>query len=459
MFSNDPLREVTREKISDRHLQAALAKALGTVRDKADAAVHDLADLEKTRELAGQIRTESVRRLLKNLLAFEKKLTESGTRVIWASNAADANEAVLAIAREHGLYKAVFSKSMLGEEIELEHALEEIGVAVTQTDLGERVVQLAGDKPSHITAPILHMSAQHVGRILESTQGMKYTDDATSICKYLAETMRPAFLNAHLGISGVNIGVADSGHCIMVENEGNVRLGYTLPQVHVVLLGIEKLVGTMKDAATLLALLPRLATGQSATSAVSLLSPTPLPGQTRYVVLVDNGRSAVYSAGPHRDLLKCIRCGACMNVCPVYEKVGGHAYDWVYPGPIGIALAPFMAPKEVAASITDLCSLCGACTGACPVKIPLERLIILARGLALELRNPEEVKKERKALSWWQKAMRGGWRYGWSHRIHQWAVRKAPERVKQVEQDVGWSGERQAPAPAPVLFRNLFRKL
>lgn len=459
MFSNDRLRQLTREKLADKALRAALANALGTVRDKSAVALEALADVEQARETASRIRSDSVLRLKDNLETLEAKLKQAGTKVIWASDGEEACAAVLEIAREQGLYKAIFSKSMLGEEIGLEHALVDIGVKVVQTDLGERIVQLAGDRPSHITAPCLHMSAAQVGRVLAGAEGMPYTDDATKICKYMAETMRPVFLDAHLGLSGANLAVARTGHMVMVENEGNVRLGYTLPKVHVVLLGIEKLVSSMQEAGTLLSLLPRMATGQGATSVVSLLAPAPLPGQTRYVVLVDNGRSRVFGAGPHRDLLKCIRCGACMNVCPVYEKVGGHAYGWVYPGPIGIALAPFMAPPEIAAFALDLCALCGACNSVCPVKIPLERLIALGRATAVQFRSPEKVKQERKVLGWWARAMGGAWRYKWSHRLHKLALSKAPESAQRLADSLGWSGERVAPAPAATLFRNLFRKL
>ena len=452
------LRSLTVEKLADEQLQKALQGALHTVRKKSGEVMCHLADREAARDLAGKIRYENVNEMRSNLELFAERAKAGGTHVLWAPSAADARTMVAGIAKEHGVVRAVLSKSMLGEEMEVERALRGAGVNAVQTDLGERVVQLAHEKPSHITAPCLHMSAAQVGNLLSRTTGMEYTDDPSGICKYLAETMRPVFMAAHMGVSGANLAVADSGRLVMVENEGNVRLGYTLPKIHVVLVGIEKVVNTLGEAAVLLSLLPRMATGQAASSYVSLLSPRPLPGQTRYLVLVDAGRSDVFNAGPHRDLLKCIRCGACMNVCPVYEKVGGHAYRWTYPGPIGIALAPFMAPPEVGARVVDLCSLCGACTDACPVRIPLDRLIVLARAVAAGLKPPAEVARERKALKWYSRAMKGRLAYRWSHWGHKLMTRRFPGRLHRVADKLGWAGPRTAPLPAPTLFRKLKRR-
>ena len=451
------LRSLTVEKLADEQLAKALEGALRTVRRKSGEAMDDLADSEAVRDLAGKIRYENVNELRANLELFAERAEAGGSRVLWASTAGEARKLVAGIAKEHGVVKAVLSKSMLGEEIEVEQALRGAGVSAVQTDLGERVVQLAREKPSHITAPCLHMSAAQVAKVLSRTTGMEYTSDPAGICRQLAESMRPVFLAGHLGLSGANLAIADSGRLVMVENEGNVRLGYTLPDVHVVLVGIEKMVSTAAEAAVLLSLLPRMATGQAASSYVSLLSPQPIPGQTRYLVLVDAGRSDVFNAGPHRDLLKCIRCGACMNVCPVYEKVGGHAYRWTYPGPIGIALAPFMAPPEIGARVVDLCSLCGACTEACPVRIPLDRLIVLARAVAAGLKPPAEVARERKALRWYSRAMKGRLAYRWSHWGHRLMTRRFPDRLHRLVDRLGWAGPRTAPLPAPTLFRKLKR--
>ncbi len=452
------VRSLTVEKLADEQLQKALQGALGTVRRKSSEAMDRLGQGEAMRDLAGKIRYENVNEMRTNLELFAQRVEARGTTVLWAPSAGDARTLLAGIAREHGVVKAVLSKSMVGEEIEAEQALRGAGVSPIQTDLGERVVQLAHERPSHITAPCLHMSAAQVGRLLSRTTGMEYTDSPSGICRYLAESMRPVFLSAHMGVSGANLGVADSGKLLMVENEGNVRLGYTLPKLHVVLVGIERLVHTFAEAAVMLSLLPRMATGQPASSYVSLLSPAPPPGQTRYLVLVDNGRSKVFNAGPHRDLLKCIRCGACMNVCPVYEKVGGHAYRWTYPGPIGIALAPFMAPPSVGARVVDLCSLCGACTEACPVRIPLDRLIVQARAAAVALRPAAEVARERKALKWYSRAMKGRLSYRFSHWCHRLLKRKFPDRLEGWGRDMGWAGARTAPSPAATLFRKLLRK-
>ncbi len=444
--------------LEDRVLQAALNKALTTVRRKSAASLMELTEPQDVRDVAAEVKRIAVNSLHRNLQELESRLEHAGTEVLWARNAEEATQHVTDIAREHNIQRAIFSKSMVAEEIELEHALQHAGVRVIQTDLGERVVQLAGQKPSHITAPCLHMSAKEIGKLLKVKTGMEYTDDPERISRYLAEQMRPTFLAAQMGISGVNMAVSRTGTLVMVENEGNVRLGYTLPEVHVAVLGIEKVVETMRDADFVLSLLARKATGQRSTSYLSLLGPGPLPGQKRYVVFVDNGRSFVFSKGPYRELLSCIRCGSCMNVCPVYEKVGGHAYGWTYPGPIGIALMHLMGPPEMASQANYLCSLCGACTEACPVEIPLDKLIVMGRARTNRLKPGKEYRRERRAFRLVTQSMLKGGRYRFTHWGHKVGRAVAPGVVRGVERKLGWHDQRTAPVPAKVLFRTRFKR-
>jgi len=452
------LRQLVNRKLSDPSLQAALRKALDTVRRESAAALGELADLDAARDTAGAIRHEGVNLLRENLALFAQRLEAAGTTVLWAETAADARRLVSDIVLEHKALRVIMSKTMVGEEIELEQAVRGAGANVIQTDLGERVVQLAHEKPSHITAPCLHMSAADIGGLLHRTSGMEFTDDATEISRWLAGSLRPVFLDGQLGITGANFVVAETGAIVSVENEGNLRMGYTVPPVHVVVTGIEKVVREMDQVQVLLSLLARKATGQRVPCYVSLLAPAPLPGQKRYVVLVDNGRTDLFNAGPFRELLKCIRCGACMNVCPVYEMVGGHAYRWTYPGPIGIALAPVMAPPGVGKHLPDLCTLCGACTQTCPVKIPLDRLIVLARSRAIGLKSVRETRPQRRALQGLALATKGVFAYRLSHWGHQLAARWFPARLAKLEAKMGWHGDRKSPEPAQSLFRAWFKK-
>jgi L-lactate dehydrogenase complex protein LldF len=452
------MRDTVREKLADPALQAALARALGIVRGKRDAALAELASFEDAVAAASAVRRQAVQRLKDYLPALESKLVGEGTHVLWAADAAEACRKVVDIARRHSVRRCVMSKSMVAEEVGLEAALKAAGTLVIQSDLGERVVQLARQRPSHITAPCIHLSAAEVGRILHDKSGVELSADPEKLSRSVARALRPVFFDAAMAVSGANFAVAESGHLVLVENEGNGRMGYTLAPVHVVVMGLEKVVGTLKDAGTLLSVLGRSATGQRTTCYVSFLPPQPFPGQERFVVIVDNGRTDAFEAGPMRDVLRCIRCGACMNACPVYERVGGHTYGWTYPGPIGIVLAPFLGPEEVRGEIADLCSLCGACTEVCPVGIPLDRLIVTARGMSHRHRAPKVVQKERSALRWFARAMGGRAGYRLSHFGHRLAGRWMPERLRRMEIALGWGGTRTAPRPAADLFRTRFRK-
>lgn len=452
------LRSTVRDKLADSRLQAALAKSLATVRAKSERMVRDFADLEEARTTAAALKRKHVSLLRENLLLFEERLKSAGTEVLWADRALDVRRIVADIGKEHGVRRVVLSKTMAGEEVELEHALKSAGMSVVQTDLGERVVQLAGEKPSHVTAPCLHMSAAQVGEVLHREGGLEYSDDPEKLSRTVARALRPRFFEAGMGITGANVAVADSGAIISVENEGNVRLGQTLPTVHIVICGIEKVVHTLTEARHLLALLPRMATGQAATSYVDVLAPVPLPGQRRYVILLDNGRTALFNSGPFRALLRCIKCGSCMNNCPVYERVGGHTYGWTYPGPVGIAMAGHMAPPEVAGETLSLCTLCGACTQACPVKIPLDKLIILGRHRALAFRPKGEVATERKAVRRFRAAFKGRVRYRLSHWGHKRAVAWFPRRLAALQSGLGWDGQRGSPVPAEMLFSTWFKR-
>jgi L-lactate dehydrogenase complex protein LldF len=334
-------------------------------------------------------RHEAIRR------EFTERIEERGATVHAARDAAEARAIVARLAAEAGK-RVVKAKSMTSEEIELNPALEAAGLSVTETDLGEWILQLAGQAPSHVTAPAIHLSVEEVAGILHERAGVPVPEWAlrnervapevrTALARDLSLAARAAlrerFDEAEVGISGANLLVAESGTIVLVENEGNIRLTTTLPRRHIVLAGFDKLVARDSDLALLLPLLPVCATGQRQSASVSLLADR---HPDMHVVLLDNGRSAILADPAQRDLLTCIRCGACMNACPVYRCVGGHAYGGVYPGPIGAALLPQLPGAERHAELPFASSLCGACDEACPVGIPLTRRLLDLRARLVE---------------------------------------------------------------------------
>ncbi len=443
-------RRCVADRLADQTLQKALAKALAQVREKSAVALDELCDHEGLFHALAAERRACLDSLPSLLLELEANLQSGGSHVLWAATAQHAVDAVVELAKARGVSQAIFAKSMVAEEIELEKGLERSGVTVTQTDLGERIVQLAGQRPSHVTAPCIHMNKETIAELLHKTGGMPLPADAPEMCRFLSHNLRHAFCEAGMGVTGANTAVASTGEIVLVENEGNVRMSYTVPRLHVVLLGIERLVQSPEQALHLLDLLPRAATGQRSPAYISWLPPTPLPGQERFVIFVDNGRTELYSTALHRNVLACIRCGRCMNICPVYERVGGHAYGWTYPGPIGLALAPFLAPGQAAEAL-NLCTLCGACAEACPVEIPLDSAIVRSRAVASM--DPDDRQLQEILLARWAKAWATPARYKATHWAHRTARKLFPKKVGRMEERFGWGEGRLAPIPARQLFR------
>src|SRR4029079_4573881 len=305
---------------------------------------------------------------------------------------ADANQIIVDIATRTGVRRVAKSKSMVSEETHLNGALEKAGVAVIETDLGEYIVQLANDRPSHIIAPIVHMTREQVGRVMHDRLAVPYGDDTQPLARYARERLREEFLQADMGLSGANFGVVENGTICLVTNEGNGRMVTTLPRVHVVLMGIEKLVPTMADLDRFLKLLARSATGQKLTAYTTLIRGPRRDGEDcgpdqLHVVLLDNGRTAML-AGETAEILGCIRCGACLNACPVYKNIGGHAYGDVYPGPVGAIVTPGIRGIEAAPDLPGASSRCGACREVCPVRLDIPRMLLALRRQAVE-RTPQ----------------------------------------------------------------------
>lgn len=347
------------------------------------AALAALPEADAVRDQARAIRVHTIAHLDRYLTQFEAAVVAAGGRVHWAEDAAAATQTVVDIARAGGVRLAVKSKSMVSEEIHLNAALEAAGVTVVESDLGEYIVQLAGETPSHIITPVIHKTKEACGRVLHEKAGLPLTDDPAQMTAGVRAQMRQVFFSADMGISGANFGVAETGTVCLVTNEGNGRMTTTLPRIHVVVMGIERLVPTLADLGVLLQVLARSATGQKLSVYTSLITGPRRAGEPDgpdelHVVLVDNGRSRVLGTEV-AEILACIRCGACLNACPVYRQIGGHAYGSVYPGPVGAVLTPALDGLGPWRELPHASSLCGACREVCPVRIDIPRLLLALR--------------------------------------------------------------------------------
>ncbi len=387
-------RQRIRASLSDPALQAALdANAERRLKGRA-AAFASLPDWKERRQRAHAVRAEVIAHLDQYLARFIARVEGNGIRVHRAENAAEATRFVLEIAgadRDPPLQKLIAkSKSMVSEEIELNHALEAHGLRTVETDLGEYIVQLRGEKPAHIITPAVHLRRGEVGELFKEKLGIPYTEDIPTLTRAARRVLREVFLTADIGLSGVNFGVAETGTLCIVTNEGNGRMVTTLPPVHIALMGLERLVPSLDDLALMLSLLPRSATGQKLSVYTQLIHSPRRAGETdgareRHLIIVDNGRSRMRDS-PLREALYCIRCGACLNACPVFRELGGHAYVGSdgsiapYPGPIGSIVSPGLSGLAQFGHLAQASSLCGACKDACPVDIDLPKLLTRVRA-------------------------------------------------------------------------------
>lgn len=411
--------------IEDVRLQTALEGATGRFRAAREAALAELPDADALRDHFKDIRANTIANLAEHLETFERYALANGSHVHWARDAAEARQIVLGIAQSHGVTMAAKSKSMATEEIHLNTALTEAGIQPIETDLGEWIVQLAEEPPSHIIAPAIHKTKEQVADLFTQEAGRPIPADIPTLTAEARRMLREKFLTAGMGISGGNLGVAETGSIVLVTNEGNGRMVTSLPPVHVAVMGIEKIVPTWDEAAVWLSLLARSATGQPLSIYTSIITgPAPHPQplshvgeesspptprgrggqggegdgpQEVHIVLLDNGRSRLIGT-PYEEILQCIRCGACLNVCPVYREAGGHAYGSPYSGPIGAVISPLLFGLEAYAGLPQASSLCGACKDVCPVRIDLPRMLVELRG--------EEVR--RGLLPWWETAAERG---------------------------------------------------
>ncbi|WP_353571013.1 LutB/LldF family L-lactate oxidation iron-sulfur protein [Candidatus Albibeggiatoa sp. nov. BB20] len=368
--------------LDDENLQAALQRAKSGFIDKRRKALDALPEFEQLRDTAKGIKEHSLSYLDFYLSEFEKQVEKQNGHVHWASDAKTACEQIVDICQRADAKKIIKGKSMVGEEIALNEALEAAKFQVVETDLGEYIIQLAEEPPSHIIAPAVHKTRKEISDLFykhHQQHGFEKLDKVSELVDSARQVLRNDFVSADVGITGANFLIAETGSIVLVTNEGNGDLASHLPRVHIVVTSIEKVIPSLEDANVFLRLLARSATGQTLSTYTSFITgakrEADLDGANEFhVVLLDNGRSSVLGSS-HEDMLHCIRCGACMNHCPVYSNVGGHAYGWVYPGPMGSVLTPLLCSIEEASSLPNASTLCGRCEEVCPMKIPLPKLL------------------------------------------------------------------------------------
>jgi L-lactate dehydrogenase complex protein LldF len=386
------------ESLVNESLQRNLKNTLGKALHSRGQAVAEVNNWEELRDYARKVKLHTLAHLYEYLEQLERNVLSNGGHVTWAATGAEAAQFIVDLALKKGFRTLVKSKTMLGEEIGLNDALGEAGIRSIETDLGEYIIQLRGETPSHLVTPALHLSREDVSRLFVEKLGIQPTDDVGELTATARQVLREHFLDAEIGVTGANFGIAESGTIVLVENEGNARLSFSLPKTHVVIMGIEKVIPRTSDLAVFLSLLTRSAIGQRITSYVHLVNGARRAGETDgpeefHLILVDNGRSRLLKDRQLRQTLACIRCGACLNVCPVFQSLGGHAYQSVYQGPIGAILTPLLLSPAESPDHPFASSLCGACREVCPVKIEFPEILLTLR---------ERVQTDNRAVpSWW----------------------------------------------------------
>ena len=442
-----PFPDAARAAVGDAQLRRNLAKATGTIRAKRAAVVGELPDWAALRAAGAAIKDDILANLDTHLTRFEAALTDRGTTVHWARDAEEATGIVTDLVAATGTSEVIKVKSMATAEIGLNEALEARGITPVETDLAELIVQLGHDKPSHILVPAIHRNRAEIRDLFARTMGAPdLTDDPRALAEAARAHLRRKFMTVDVAVSGANFAIADTGGLVVVESEGNGRMCLTLPRTLISVVGIEKLIPTWQDLEVFLQLLPRSSTGERMNPYTSVWT-GPTEGQTSHVVLVDNGRTATLADPDGRAALRCIRCSACLNSCPVYERTGGHAYGSTYPGPIGAVLSPQLTGVNRNPTLPYASSLCGVCYDVCPVAIDIPSMLVHLRG---RVDKPAAEAAAMRAAAWamsdhrrWRRLLRAG-RF----------ARALTKRQAVPPPLSAWTRARDLPTPPTQTFRD-----
>lgn len=468
------IHERATQTLGDARLQEAYRSSTLRLYTHRAQAIGEVPGFEPLRDRARALKREVIEHLDEYLAQFADSVERSGGKVHWATDAEDVCRIVREIAQKAGVKEFVKSKTMVGEEVELNHTLESAGIRGIETDLGELIIQLAGERPAHIIAPAIHKTRHDVSDLFVEHLHSERTTEPERLTAIARNALRESFAKAGMGLSGANFAIAETGSIVLVENEGNIRLCTTAPRIHVALVGIEKIIPRVRDLAVFLRLLGRSGTGQKLTAYTSILTGPRREGEDgpdeMHVVLVDNGRTNALADEKMREALYCIRCGACLNACPVYRKIGGHAYGWVYSGPIGALITPEFKGIGAARELPFASSLCGACREVCPVRINIPDLLLHLRAKAQTTvsKTSGPPRGERLSMRIFASVMKRPWAYRLGARLARWGQRLFVRQGRQGRQ--GWIGKfplfpvsrwtdaRDFPALAPESFRDRWRR-
>ena len=471
MTAPTPATEFTaraRHAVNDLDQRKNFRGAMDFLQAKRRAQFPDPAELEGLRDLGQAIRQYSLANLPRLLEQLERNLLANGIQVHWAETPAEANAIALSIATRVKARSIVKGKSMVSEEVGFNHAMEAAGIEALESDMGEYIVQLAGEAPSHIIMPAIHKTKQQIAKLFaEQIPGVDYTEDVDALIQIGRQVLRDKFAQADIGLSGVNFAVAETGTLCLVENEGNGRMCSTVPRVHIAITGIEKVVEKLEHIPPLFSLLTRSATGQAITTYFNMISHPRQPGEKDgpeevHLILVDNGRSQAYADAQLQATLQCIRCGACINHCPVYARIGGHAYGTTYPGPIGSIISPHLLGLDATYPLAFASTLCGACNEVCPVRIPITDILIRLRNEAQTRTTnaPTHIRGSGAASTPLLSLVWKGWSLVYGrlglYKITSWFLSRG--RTFSPTEQGAWTISRTPLVPAAKRFRDLIRE-